>query len=323
MKERRLEAETRDGVELSVVIPVFNEEENIPILFPRLKAVLDADGNSYEVIFVDDGSTDASLQRMLELKAKHPRVRIVHFRANRGKSAALSAGFDHAAGKNIITMDADYQESPEDIPLLRKTLESGFDMVSGWRHERRDPPVKVLASAAFNWFVRRATRTGWRDVNCGFKIYRREVVGKLRLYGELHRVIPVLAQRQGFRVGEARVAHQPREHGVSKFGGIRRGIHGVFDLATVLFLSSYQKRPLHFFGMAGAVLFVLGLGVNLFLTLRYFFGAGYIGERMPLLMLGILSMILGFQSFCLGLVGEMVARRDTEERRDKDEEWLP
>ncbi|MFQ5717139.1 MAG: glycosyltransferase family 2 protein [Nitrospinales bacterium] len=310
---------TPEKVDVSVVIPVHNEAKNIPIIFSKLQAALKKSGQSYEIIFVDDGSTDLSLKNMLALKNGSAQPKVVHFKKNKGKSAALSAGFRHAAGDKIATIDADYQEPPEEIPRMSACLENGYDLISGWRHSRQDPWIKVLSSKVFNWLVRQVAHTPLHDVNCGLKIYKKEVAKNIDLHGELHRVIPILAERKGFRVGEVKVAHRAREHGSTKFRGILRGFHGIFDLFTVLFLSSYKERPLHFFGMAGCVLFLFGLGINLFLSFRYFLGVGYIGERLPLFMLGILSMIMGFQSFCLGLVGEMLAGRRLAETKDTDE----
>ena len=307
-------------VDLSVVIPAYNEEENIPVIFSKLQAVLGAMGKTFEIIFVDDGSADASLRRMLDIRQRTPGVRVFGLRRNMGKSIALATGFKHAVGENVVTLDADYQEPPEAIPDLIACLETGYDLVSGWRQTRRDPLTKVWSSKIFNWLVRKIAHTSIHDVNCGFKIYKKEVIKNIRLYGGLHRVIPVLAERAGYRVGEIVVAHRAREHGETKFRGIFRGLHGIFDLLTVLFLSSYHKRPLHFFGMAGLVLLLFGLAINAFLTFRYFLGIGFIGERIPLLMLGILSMLLGFQSFCLGLLGEMLVRRNLEASKEPDEE---
>ncbi|MBI4384423.1 MAG: glycosyltransferase family 2 protein [Nitrospinae bacterium] len=304
--------------EISVVVPVYNEDENIPILGERLLNVFRELGVSHEIIFVDDGSTDLSLERILDLRKSHAEVKAIHFRANRGKSAALAAGFRQARGRKVATMDADFQEPPEEIPALMRNLDNGLDVVSGWRVNRRDPKARIWASKMFNWLVRAITRTGFRDVNCGFKIFRREVVKRIEVYGDLHRVIPILAYKEGFRVGEMQVSHSPRIHGESKFTGMTRGLHGIFDLVAVLFLANYQKRPLHFFGMTGFVMFSGGVAIDLFLTLRYLFGFGYIGERLPLFMLGILLMLLGFQSFCMGLLGEMLTRRNMREPAEKD-----
>lgn len=315
-----INGKTANEIEISVVIPIFNEEENIPVIFGRLQKVLEGMGEAYEIIFVDDGSTDASLNRMLDLKKDRQEIKVIHFRINKGKSVALAAGFKQAMGRRLVTIDADYQESPEEIPQMLKSLDGGFDLVSGWRYHRRDPQMKILASRLFNWVVRMITRTNFYDINCGFKVYRRELAKRIELYGELHRVIPILAIKQGFRVGEIKVEHNPRTHGVSKFQGLTRGLHGIFDLLSVLFLANYRKKPLHFFGMSGFLMFFSGLGINVFLSLRYFLGFGFIGEHLPLLMLGILLMILGFQSFCMGLLGEMMIRRNLHDFPEKDQE---
>lgn len=309
--------------DLSVIVPAYNEAENIALIFSELQRVLGGTPYSYEIIFVDDGSTDLSFKHMMAVKGQYTHTRVVRFRANKGKSEALSAGFRLAGGRKIVTIDADLQESPEEIPRLVAELDKGYDLISGWRHKRRDSRSKVFSSWLFNAFVRVVTGTPFHDINCGLKIYRKEVIKSTHLYGELHRVIPLLVSENGFHVGEMKVTHQPRQHGVSKFTGLFRGFHGFFDLLSVLFLARYEKKPMHFFGMAGAILFTFGLIVNLFLTLRYFMGFGFIGERLPLLLLGILSMILGFQSFCMGLVGEMLVRRHHTRSNDSDEEIHP
>ncbi|MFQ5673185.1 MAG: glycosyltransferase family 2 protein [Nitrospinales bacterium] len=318
---KNLNAGPCEPVDLSVVIPVYNEEENVPVIFSKLQAVLGSTGKTFEIIFVDDGSTDASLRRMLDIKKQAPEVRVFGLGRNMGKSIALATGFKHALGENVVTLDADYQEPPEAIPSLIACLDNGYDMVSAWRKRRRDPLEKVWSSKIFNWLVHKIARTSIHDINCGFKIYKKEVVKNIQLHGGLHRVIPILAERAGYRVGEMVVEHRPREHGETKFRGVFRGLHGIFDLLTVLFLASYHKRPMHFFGMVGLILFLFGLAINAFLTFRYFLGIGFIGERLPLLMLGILSMILGFQSFCIGLLGEMFVRGTSEAApKGQDEE---
>lgn len=315
-----INGKTAQEVEISIVVPIFNEAENIPVICDKLQNVLEKMGAAYEIIFVDDGSTDLSLSRLLELKKDRQVIKVIHFRTNKGKSAALAAGFRQAAGRTLVTIDADYQESPESIPQLLKNLDNGLDLVSGWRHHRQDPTMKILASRLFNWIVRCITRTSFYDINCGFKAYRRDVFKRIEIYGELHRVVPILAIKQGFRVGEIKVEHFPRTHGISKFQGFTRGLHGIFDLLSVLFVANYRKKPLHFFGMSGFLMFCAGLGINLFLSLRYFLGFGFIGEHLPLLMLGILLMILGFQSFCMGLLGEMLIRRNLHDFPEKDQE---
>lgn len=293
---------------LSVVVPAYNEADNLLEAHERIAAALRRLGKPFEILFVDDGSTDGTPRRLGEIAARDPSVRALRFRKNNGKSAALAAGFQEAAGEIIVTIDADLQEDPAEIPALLAELDKGLDVAGGWRRDRADPSGKVAASRLFNALVRLLTGGPWRDVNCGFKAYRREVVKHLDLFGELHRVIPVLAAHQGFRVGEIPVRHAPRRRGATKFRGAGRGLHGILDLLAVQFLAHYQRRPLHFFGTAGLLLFAAGVAINLFLSIRYFLGIQFIGERLPLLMLGILLMIIGAQSFGMGLLGEMVLR---------------
>ncbi len=306
---------------LSAVVPVMNEEENIPLVFKELTSAIEGEGLSYEIIFVDDGSTDDSFKEMMKLKEVSPAVKIVRFRSNKGKTAALSAGFRAARGELVVTIDADLQESPQEIGKMIKEMEKGFDLVSAWRYNRQDSPTKNLVSKVFNRFVRMITGDTIHDINCGFKLYKKEVVKNLNLYGELHRVIPTLASASGFRVGEVQVEHQPRKFGHTKFSGFLRGFHGIFDLFSVLFLSRFGNRPLHFFGMAGFIVFAFGFAIALFLALRYFLGFGFIGERMPLFLLGILSMVLGFQSLSIGLVGEMLVKKILTPSNKYDEEF--
>ncbi len=307
---------------LSAVVPVMNEEENIPLVFKELTSAIEKEGLSHEIIFVDDGSADNSFKEMMKLKEQFPTVKIVRFRSNKGKTAALSAGFRAARGEMIVTIDADLQESPQEIGKMIKEMEKGYDLVSAWRYNRQDSATKNLVSRIFNRFVRLITDDNLHDINCGFKLYKKAVVKNLNLYGELHRVIPTLASASGFRVGEVQVEHWPRKYGVTKFGGFLRGFHGIFDLFSVLFLSRFGNRPLHFFGMAGFIVFSFGFAIAAFLTLRYFLGFGFIGERMPLLLLGVLSMVLGFQSLSIGLVGEMLVKKILTHSNKHDEEFF-
>lgn len=304
--------------QLSVIVPVYNEEENFPLISAELLPVLTQSGYSYEIIFVDDGSSDHSYDAMLKFKENNPETKIIRFRKNKGKSEALSAGFESAQGDMVATIDADLQEPPKEILNLIKKLENGYGLVSGWRHKRRDPLGKKIGSKLFNITVQWLTRINLHDINCGLKIYKREVVRNVRLYGELHRVIPLLVSRNGFAVGEMKVEHQPRRHGAAKFNGFSRGYNGLFDTLSVLFLTRYENRPLHFFGMVGLIVFCFGLGVVLLLSLYYILGFGYTGGHLPLFLLGVLSMILGFQSFSLGLIGEMLVRKNPGSSPGKD-----
>jgi glycosyltransferase involved in cell wall biosynthesis len=292
------------GLEISVVIPVLDEEQSIEHLHRQLADVLDGTGKSYEIIFVDDGSSDGSFKMMQSLHGRDRRhVRAVQFRRNFGKTAALAAGFGQARGDIIITMDADLQDDPTEMQALLDELDKGYDLVGAWRLNRQDPWSKTLPSRIFNTVVSALTGVRMHDLNCGFKAYRREVTRDLKLYGDLHRFIPVLAYWQGYRVGEAQVVHHPRRYGKSKYGSKRLG-RGFLDFLMVLFLTYFLKRPIRFFGTIGVLLFLCGFGIGLYLTWLWIFGGG-IGWR-PLLFVGILFMIVGVQMASIGLLGEMI-----------------
>jgi glycosyltransferase involved in cell wall biosynthesis len=303
---------TSQAPSLSIIIPLLNEADNLCALHERLTASLASTGRDYEILFVDDGSDDASpdiLQDLFQRDAAH--VRVLQFRRNFGKTAALSAGFGHARGEVIITMDADLQDDPAEIPAMLAKLDEGYDLVAAWRFNRQDPLDKTLPSRFFNLVVSRSTGLRLHDFNCGFKAYRRAVTDAVRLYGELHRFIPVLAQQQGFRIAELAVQHHPRRAGVSKYGA-KRLVKGFIDFGTVLFLTTYLKRPSHLFGVGGVAMFGLGSLANLYLAvlwvLREAWGMtsiGPIGTR-PLLIVAVLAMILGIQLISIGLLGEML-----------------
>lgn len=296
---------------LSIVIPLLNEEENLTPLHRQLTDVLQKLGQAYELLFVDDGSTDSSYQVLNGLfAADSAHVRVIQFQRNFGKTAALNAGFSHARGEVIITMDADLQDDPAEIPAMLAKLNEGFDLVAAWRVNRQDPLDKTLPSRIFNAVVSRFSRVSLHDFNCGFKVYRRAVTGTVKLYGELHRFIPVLAYQQGFRIAEQPVQHHPRLAGVSKYGAGRL-LKGLLDFITVLFLTSYLKRPLHLFGTGGLAVFGAGALINLYLAILWllrevggYAQIGPIGTR-PLLIVGVLAMILGIQLISTGLLGEM------------------
>ena len=298
---------------VSVVIPVFNERENVAKLYQELVTVLESHSDkACEVIFVDDGSSDGTFEVLEALHARDARVKVIQFRRNFGKSAALSAGFAAAQGEVIFTMDGDLQDDPAEIPHFLESLAAGFDLVSGWKYPRHDPISKTLPSKLFNATVRLTTGVQLHDFNCGFKAYRREVIEEIRLYGELHRYTPILAAQKGFRVAEIKVAHRPRKFGRSKYG-FRRFARGFFDLLTVLFLGAYTWRPLHLFGWAGIGSFTLGFLINLYLAVLWFQGQGPIGNR-PLLTLGVLLMIIGVQFFSMGLLAEMITQQQAQEQ---------
>lgn len=294
--------ESFDGV--SVVVPVFNEEDCIARTHAEIQAALS--GVPHEVIYVDDGSTDASGRILEEIAETDSTTRVVRFRRNFGKSAALSAGFARVSYGAVATMDADMQDDPNEIPrLINKMYDEDLDLISGWKKNRRDPLEKRLPSRLFNKTTQILTGVKLHDFNCGLKVYRSEVVREVTLYGELHRYIPALAHYRGFRVGEAVVNHRPRGGGSSKFG-LERYIRGMFDLMSIVFLGLYQRRPLHLFGGFGLIFASVGFLISAYLTVLWFMGYG-IGDR-PLLILGVLLIIVGVQSVSFGLIAELIAR---------------
>ena len=289
---------------LSIVVPLKNESVTLDELYEGIRRVLGQLGRHFEVIFVDDGSTDRSFEVLKKLYQADPdTVRVIRFRRNKGKAAALSAGFDLAEGDIVVTMDADLQDDPAEIPRFLEALASGADLVTGWKRKRLDPWFKVASSRFFNFVVSLAAGLWLHDYNCGFKAYRREVIEEITLYGELHRYIPFLANARGFAVQEIVVQHHARKSGRSKYGWDRY-FRGFFDLFTVIMLTRFGRRPLHLFGSIGLVLFVVGLLINLWLTWIWLWGAS-IGQR-PLLFLGVLLMVVGVQIFTIGLIGEMI-----------------
>jgi glycosyltransferase involved in cell wall biosynthesis len=297
-----LARDTFDGV--SVVVPVFNEEDCIAKTHAEIRGALA--GVPHEVVYVDDGSTDGTGRLLEEISATDPAARLVRFRRNFGKSAALAAGFARVRYGAVATMDADLQDDPREIPrLLNAMYEEDLDLISGWKKNRRDPLEKRLPSRLFNKTTQLLTGVKLHDFNCGLKVYRREVVREVTLYGELHRYIPALAHYRGFRVGEAVVNHRPRGGGSSKFG-LERYVRGMFDLMSIVFLGLYQRRPLHLFGGIGMGFAALGFVICAYLTVLWFMGYG-IGDR-PLLILGVLLIIVGVQSVSFGLIAELIAR---------------
>lgn len=288
---------------LSVIIPLYNESESLPELHQELQEALRPWADDYELIFVDDGSTDDSFAVLEKLHAEDPRVVALRFRRNQGKASALMAGFHQARGEILITLDADLQDDPGEIPRFLKKLEEGCDLISGWKVKRQDPLIRRILSRIFNRVTSRLTGVGLHDFNCGFKCYKRQVIREIKLHGELHRFIPALASWRGFRVGEMEVAHRPRKYGRSKYG-TERIPRGFFDLLTVLMLTRYHLRPLHFFGALGAMLSLAGLVGMAYLSVGWFFGK-WIGNR-PLLSLSILMMIIGIQFIFFGLLAEII-----------------
>jgi glycosyltransferase involved in cell wall biosynthesis len=292
------------AVDVSVVVPVFNERDSLAELHRRVAEVLAGQGLSFELVFIDDGSSDGSDAVLRDLRRADPRVRVATFRRNFGKAAALAAGFERARGAVVVTMDADLQDDPAEIPRFLARLDEGFDIVSGWKQDRQDPWDKTLPSRLFNKVVRAVSGVRLNDFNCGFKAYRAEALAHLRLYGELHRFIPVLLFWRGFSVGEIPVRHHARRHGRSKYG-LSRLVKGFFDLLTVVLTTRFQQRPLHLFGFVGSVFGALGVLILLYLTVLWFAGLGPIGTR-PLLFLGLLLVVVGVQLVSTGLIAEFV-----------------
>jgi len=298
----------KNDIILSVVIPFYNEEGSLEELYQRLLKVVDKDLTPYEFIFVDDGSTDRSNQIMCSLREADPRIRLITFRRNQGKSAALSVGFQAAHGKYIVTMDADLQDDPFEIPNLINELNKGYDLISGWKKKRNDPLTKTIPSKLFNKVTSVLSGIRIHDFNCGLKIYRNEVVKEIQMYGERHRFVPVLAYMQGFRVGELPVKHQPRLHGKTKFGSYRF-IAGFLDLITLLFRMKFLTKPMHLFGSLGLLSLMSGLAILTYLTIGWFHGQ-WIGNR-PLLHIGVLGIVTGVQLFTLGLLSEMIVEKSS------------
>ncbi len=295
--------------EITVLVPVLDEEGTVVELSERVTQVLEGLGRSFEIVFVDDGSRDATAERVRTLHDDDSRIKLVRLRRNVGKAAAISAGVEHSRGDIVITLDGDLQDVPEEIPRFLDKLESeDLDLVSGWKRSRQDPASKRYPSKLFNWVTRKLARVDLHDFNCGFKAYRREVLEQVAVYGELHRFIPVLAGRRGFRIGELRVAHKKRRHGVSKYG-FDRLYKGFLDLLTVLFITTYMRRPLHLFGVIGLVSLMVGFGINLYLATLWLVYQEPLSYR-PLLFLGILLMVLGVQMLTTGLLAEMITFRD-------------
>lgn len=289
---------------ISIIIPVFNEAESISELSSELDQVLKTLKTDYEVIFIDDGSVDQTPDHLEVLHNQDRRFKWIRFRSHFGKSAALSAGFKMATGSVVVTMDGDLQDDPAEIPKLLSKLNEGYDVVSGWKIERKDPLARVLLSKIYNLFTSLASGIKLHDFNCGFKVYRSNVLREIYLYGELHRYIPLLASWRGFKIAEQRVAHRPRKHGRSKYGP-ERLLSGFLDLITVIFLTKFTKKPSHFFGSVGFILFVLGFLINLYIVhLRMTYGN--IQGRFPLLFLGVLLTIVGIQIFSTGLIAELI-----------------
>ena len=300
---------------ISVVIPVHDEERSVALLYDELRSALEPLDTPWEAIFVDDGSTDGTFSALTRLHAAERNVRVVRLRRNFGKAAALVAGFDQARGETVVTIDGDLQDDPAEIPRLLAKLDEGFDLVSGWKTRRRDPLSRRILSRIFNRVTSAFSGVRLHDMNCGLKAYRAEVVHGLRLYGELHRFIPVLAHYRGYRIAELPVNHRPREHGRSRYG-VERYVRGFLDLLTVSFIGRYRHRPLHLFGGLGLILGFIGSAILVYLTVVKALGHA-IGQR-PLLLLGVLLVVIGMQFFSLGLISEMITSHHEERAQERD-----
>ena len=309
-------------MDISVVVPLYNEEESLPELFAWIQRVMTKNGFTYEVIFVNDGSTDRSWKVIEELAARHPEAKGIKFRRNYGKSPALFCGFEKAQGDVVITMDADLQDSPDEIPELRRMIvEDGYDLVSGYKKKRYDPLSKTLPTKLFNATARAVSGIkNLHDFNCGLKAYRKEVIKNIEVYGEMHRYIPYLAKNAGFgRIGEKVVQHQARKYGVTKFG-LNRFVNGYLDLISLWFLSKFGVQPMHIFGFLGSLMFILGFlavaGVGAHKLYAMYSGQPYIlVTDSPYFYLALTTMILGTQLFLAGFLGEMIARNSTERNK--------
>jgi glycosyltransferase involved in cell wall biosynthesis len=299
---------------ISVVIPVRDEERSVALLLDELGSTLDPLDLPWEAVFVDDGSTDGTFSALTRLHDASDNVRVVRLRRNFGKAAALQAGFEAAEGEIVVTIDGDLQDDPAEIPRLLAKLDEGFDLVSGWKVKRRDPLSRRIPSKIFNWVSGRVSGLRLHDLNCGLKAYRAEVVRGLRIYGELHRFVPVLAHYRGFRVAEIPVNHRPREHGRSRYG-MERYVRGFLDLLTVTFMGRYRQRPLHLFGGLGLGLSLVGGIVLAYLTVLKAAGQA-IGHR-PLLTLGVLLVVVGMQFLSLGLLSELITSHHEERSRER------
>lgn len=305
-------------MDLSLVIPLYNEEESLNELYDWIKRTIDKEGFSYEVIFVNDGSKDESAKVLADLAAQDQRVKVIGFRRNHGKSAGLNVGFAAAEGDVVITMDADLQDSPEEIPALIEMInEQGYDLVSGWKKKRFDPLSKTIPTKFYNWATRRISKIELHDFNCGLKAYRNEVIKAVDVHGEMHRYIPVLAKNAGFdKIGEKIVQHQSRKFGTTKFG-LSRFINGPLDLLTLAFVSKFSKRPMHFFGLYGTLIMILGFFAALFIGGQKLYALG-MGLKAPLVAsnpffyIALATMVIGVQLFLAGFIAELIIRNSNK-----------
>lgn len=309
-------------MDISVIIPLYNEEESLQELTNWIDRVMSDNNFTYEIIMVDDGSNDGSWEKLTELSEKNKNIKAIKFRRNYGKAAALNIGFEHSKGNVVITMDADLQDSPDEIPALFDMVKNqGYDMVSGWKKKRHDPIRKRLPSKVYNRFTRMMTGIKLHDFNCGLKAYSSKVVKSIEVYGEMHRYIPVIAKWAGFKnIGEKVVLHQKRKHGKSKFGVGRYS--GYLDLVSIAFMSRFGKKPMHFFGILGSFLFFIGFVIAAYFAYTKIFLQNYNMTERPLFYLGLLSMIIGTQLFVAGFMGEMISRSSSERNKYLVEEKI-
>ena len=300
-------------MDISVVIPLLNEEESIPELTAWICRVMKENNYTYEVIFVDDGSRDGSWQIIEDLQKNNSFIKGIKFRRNYGKAAALNVGFSHASGDVVVTMDADLQDSPDEIPELYKMIKlDGFDLVSGWKKKRHDPISKTIPTKFYNWSARRMSGIKLHDFNCGLKAYKNELVKSIDVHGEMHRYIPFLAKWAGFKkIGEKVVHHQKRKYGKTKYG-LDRFYKGYLDLLTISFTTRFGKRPMHFFGLWGTLIFLGGFVIAGYLAYAKFFLQSFRMTERPLFYFGLLAMILGTQLFVAGFLGEMISRNSPD-----------
>jgi glycosyltransferase involved in cell wall biosynthesis len=310
-------------LDISVVVPLFNEDESLPELSAWIDKVMQANGYKYEVLFVDDGSTDNSWNVITDIHKQMPQFCGIRFRRNYGKSAALNVGFAAAKGNVVITMDADLQDSPDEIPeLYRLIVEEKFDLISGWKQKRFDPITKTLPTKLFNWAARKMSGIYLHDFNCGLKAYRNEVIKSIEVYGEMHRYIPVLAKWAGFKkIGEKVVQHRARKFGVTKFGW-ERFVNGFLDLLSITFVSKFGKRPMHLFGLLGTLSFGIGFLIALYLTFAKIFHQAYRMTDRPIFYFGLLMMVIGTQLFLAGFLGELISRSSADRNQYQVRETL-
>ena len=309
-------------MDISVVIPLLNEEESLPELSRWIAKVMKENNYSYEVLFIDDGSTDNSWKIIESISAENSCVKGIKFRRNYGKSAALNVGFEAASGDVVFTMDADLQDSPDEIPAMYNMITSdGFHLVSGWKKKRYDPLSKTLPTKIFNWATRKMSGVYLNDFNCGLKAYRLDVVKSIEVYGEMHRYIPVIAKWAGFgKIGEKVVQHQARKYGTTKFGGLNRFINGFLDLLSISFVTKFGKKPMHFFGTLGTLIFIIGFLAALWLGIeKIYFLVSHIRARLitssPYFYIALTSMIIGTQLFLAGYLSEMISRSSSDRNK--------